>query len=117
MYSYQQATEVLAAMEKELAIGNLFQTDAFSLAAKFADTIQQHELISEECSAGIGVLNEAVSHLNLEISDLKQERDDLVDRVAKAQERLEDCTFDFRTSERTVIRLKSVVEHLISAPY
>jgi hypothetical protein len=58
---------------------------------------------------------------------LRQERDDLIDENAEKvllevkmtglQDRIDKTVFDFLASQRSLIRAKSVVEHLISAPY
>jgi hypothetical protein len=58
---------------------------------------------------------------------LRQERDDLIDenaekvllevRMTGLQDRLDKSVFDFLASQRSLIRAKSVVEHLISTPY
>jgi len=78
MYSYEKATELYRNVQSRW--DKWTPNEIMDSIGQLVDTIEHHELMSEESLAATKVLNEAISYLNLEISDLKQERDDLIDK-------------------------------------
>lgn len=72
MYSYKKATEVLVAVEKEMMLGNLFQTDALSIAKRLADTIGQWEAFDDQAVKTMARMAETISELTDELAQAKE---------------------------------------------